>query len=152
MSSLILGCDPGKSGGWAILGGPAPVVGVAPLAGKDLDLGALAAAWRGVSYAVVEKVGAMPGQGVVSMFSFGRSFGSVLGVLAGLGVPVELVTPQRWKGVVLDGSAKDKDAAIAWCRRVHPGVNLLPSERARVPHDGIADALCIAEYGRRTYL
>ncbi len=150
--TLIIGVDPGKSGGWAILTPEGARVGVMPLAGKDPDLGALAASWRGASYAVVEKVGAMPGQGVVSMFSFGRSFGSVLGVLAGLGIPCELVTPQRWKGLVLDGSAKDKDAAIAWCRRVHPRVSLLPNERARVPHDGIADALCIAEYGRRTYL
>ncbi len=149
---MILGVDPGKSGGWAILTPEGARVGVMPLAGKDLDLGALAVAWRGASYAVVEAVHSMPGQGVASCFSFGRSFGSVLGVLAGIGVPVELVTPQAWKKLILPGTLKDKDAAIAWCRRVHPGVSLIPNERARVPHDGIADALCIAEYGRRTYL
>lgn len=47
--------------------------------------------------AFVEKVGAMPGQGTASMFSFGYSAGLAEGVLAGLGVPVEFLTPQAWK-------------------------------------------------------
>ena len=35
--------------------------------------------------AVVEAVGARPGQGVTSMFSFGLGYGTLLGVLAALG-------------------------------------------------------------------
>jgi crossover junction endodeoxyribonuclease RuvC len=71
-----------------------------------------------------------------------------LGLAAGLSIPVELATPQRWKGVVLHGSAKDKDAAISWCRRAFPDVALVPPG-CRKPHDGMADALCLLEYGRR---
>ena len=59
---------------------------------------------------IVEKVHAMPGQGVVSMFGFGRSLGVIEGVVAGLGWPLVWVTPQAWKkhhGLL----RQDKDAA-----------------------------------------
>jgi hypothetical protein len=46
---------------------------------------------------------------------------------------------------VLAGTTKDKDAAIAYCRRAFPDVALvLP--RCRVPHDGIADAVWVKKF------
>jgi crossover junction endodeoxyribonuclease RuvC len=47
--------------------------------------------------AVIERVAAMPSQGVSSMFAFGHSLGAVEGVLSAMGVPVEWVTPSAWK-------------------------------------------------------
>lgn len=148
------GIDPGLKGGLALI---LPETGEVhaypmPVAGDELDGGLLASGLRRYpgGVAVVEKVGAMPGQGLSSTFKFGKGYGTVLGVCAALGLRVELVTPQKWKGEVLAGTTKDKDAAVAYCRRVFPAVELvLP--RCRVPHDGMADALCLAEYGRRTY-
>jgi crossover junction endodeoxyribonuclease RuvC len=120
-----------------------------PLAGKEIDLALVAQilkAWRNpVVY--IEKVHAMPGQGVTSMFSFGEGYGGLKGVCATLGLPYNLVTPQAWKKKVLAGTSKDKEAAVDFCRRRYPQVNLLATERSRVPHDGMADALCIATYG-----
>ncbi len=53
----------------------------------------------GVSHAVIELVHAMPGQGVCSMFSFGRASGVADGALAlCLACPVEAVSPQKWQG------------------------------------------------------
>jgi crossover junction endodeoxyribonuclease RuvC len=58
----------------------------------------------------VEQVGAMPGQGVSSMFNFGHSVGTIMGVLGAMGIPCTLVTPQFWKREMgLIGT--DKDAA-----------------------------------------
>ena len=37
---------------------------------------------------VVEKVNAMPGQGVTSMFNFGQSFGAIKGICAALELPI----------------------------------------------------------------
>ena len=123
-----------------------------PLAGKELDLPTLAAIIRSAApeLAVIEKVHSMPGQGVSSTFSFGTGYGQLQGLLAGLGIPFELVTPQAWKKVVLAGTAKDKDAAIAYCRRAFPEVPLI-MPRCRTPHDGIADALCLLQFGVRNY-
>ena len=70
-----------------------------------------------VRLAALEKVGAMPGQGVVSMFTFGHAAGAVAGVLAALEVPVTLVTPQRWKKAAgLIGT--DKDVVYAETKRL----------------------------------
>ena len=46
---------------------------------------------------VVEKVNAMPGQGVTSMFNFGQTFGAIKGICAALGLPIFFVTPSKWK-------------------------------------------------------
>ena len=47
--------------------------------------------------AFVERVGAMPKQGVSSTFKFGQANGVLIGVLAALHVPVHFITPIIWK-------------------------------------------------------
>jgi len=89
--------------------------------------------------AICEKVGAMPGQGVSSMFSFGRSVGIIEGVLAAKQIPVTFTTPQSWQKQ--SGAAKGKDGSR---QRV---MELFPREAhlfARVKDDGRADAVLIA--------
>ena len=102
-----------------------------------------------IDLAVIEAVGPMPKQGVTSTFRFGVGYGLWLGLLAALKIPHVAVTPQLWKKVVLAGTAKDKAAAVQFASRRFPHVSLLPSSRSKVPHDGLADALALAEYARR---
>lgn len=94
--------------------------------------------------AVVEKVGARPGQGVTSMFSFGLGYGTLLGVLATLGVRVRLVTPASWKRQAkLLGQEKDASRQLAlrlWPER--------STDFARKADSGRADAALIAYFGR----
>ncbi|UJB69182.1 Holliday junction endonuclease [Acaryochloris sp. 'Moss Beach'] len=145
----LIALDPGLKGGIAI-SGSSPTARPLPLAGKELDLVTLAS-WieeAAPRLAVIEKVGAMPKQGVASTFKFGLGYGGLLGVCAALKVPVELVTPQRWKRTVLAGTSKDKAAAIAYCRRAFPGIGLI-QPGCRKPHDGMADALCLMAFGVR---
>lgn len=152
----ILGVDPGASGALAILDTDTnnlemvdmPVVEVkrgtrlvrqvsAPLlvealANKDIDC------------AVVEKVGAMPGQGVSSMFAFGRAAGVVEGVIAGLRIPLTHVTPQEWqKGMRVVGG---KDGSRSRATQVFPNQASL---FARKKDDGRADAALMAAYGTK---
>jgi crossover junction endodeoxyribonuclease RuvC len=148
----IIAIDPGLKGAIAIHHDGQTTAHPMPIAGKVLDLPTIASLVRSASpdLAVIEKVGAMPGQGVSSTFTFGCGYGMLQGLLTGLGVPIELVIPQAWKKLVLAGTTKDKDAAIAYCRRAFPDVPLvLP--RCRVPHDGVADALCLMQYGLRSF-
>lgn len=100
--------------------------------------------------AAVEKVGAMPGQGVTSMFSFGQSYGFILGVLTALGIGYQLVPPRKWKAEfgLLN---TQKQASVDVAKRLFPGVSLLPSDRCRKESDGMADALCLCEYARRKF-
>lgn len=147
---MIVGIDPGKAGGVAAIDGDAVHAIPMPIVGKEIDGHELAILLQNLQpdTVIIEKSQAMPGQGVTSMFNYGAGFGRLLGICEALGLPYRLVTPQRWKGVVLAGTAKDKDAAVAFVRRAYPSINLTPG-RKRKAHDGIADAVCLAEYGRQ---
>ena len=97
--------------------------------------------------AYVEQVHAMPNQGVTSMFNFGKSFGYILGVLDACNIETKLVSPQKWKKEFnLDS---DKQKSIDTAKKLFPDVNLFRTNRCKKEHDGMAEALLIAEYGRR---
>lgn len=150
--NIIIGFDPGHKGGIAILNGGADIFPM-PLMGKEVDWNRVYEfVWprimdlQGACTVFVEKCHSMPGQGVASAFKFGRAYEGIFGMLAAMTIDARIVTPQAWKKVILAGTAKDKPAAIAYCRRRWPSVSLIPEGR-RVAHDGMADALCIAAYG-----
>lgn len=92
--------------------------------------------------AVVEAVHAMPGQGVSSMFAFGRALGVIEGVLAGLNVPITLVPPAEWTKVMRVKGGKD--GARNRAMEIYP---LYAGQFARVKDDGRADATLLATYG-----
>lgn len=95
----------------------------------------------------LERVNAMPKQGVVSMFNFGKNFGFIQGLLTAYSIPYELVTPQKWKKEFqITG---DKNSSIAVCKRLFPDVDLRRTERCRKDDDGAAESLLLAEYARR---
>ena len=91
--------------------------------------------------AMFERVNAMPGQGVTSVFSFGRSSGIVEGVLAALAIPMHIITPQVWqKAASVRGG---KDGALQRATELFPAYAGL---FARKKDDGRADAACMAWY------
>ena len=47
--------------------------------------------------AVIERVSAMPGQGVTSMFNFGQSFGVLKGIFSAMQIPMDFISPVKWK-------------------------------------------------------
>jgi crossover junction endodeoxyribonuclease RuvC len=94
----------------------------------------------------LEQVHAMPKQGVTSMWSMGRGTGIWEGILSALKLPYVMISPQRWKKVLLDGMPKDKGSSIVVAKRLFPEVDL----PRKIDHNK-ADALLIAEYLRRTY-
>lgn len=91
----------------------------------------------------IERVGAMPGQGVTSMFSFGEGCGVVRGVAAALGLPLHFIAPVKWKGLV---GLKGFDKSYALTR----AVQLVPTSSSYLTkrsHVGRADAVLIAYCG-----
>jgi len=89
---------------------------------------------------IIESVHAMPGQGVTSMFNFGKSFGVVIGVMQGLGIEPQFVTPQKWKKP-LDLIGGDKDAARLLAIDLYPDAPL-----SRKKDGGRADAILIGRH------
>jgi crossover junction endodeoxyribonuclease RuvC len=95
-----------------------------------------------IKFAVVEQVGTMPGQGVTSMFSFGRSVGIVEGVLAAYCYPVTIVPPKLWQSACQ--MRVGKDGARARAMELFPAyADLFKLKK----HDGRADAALMAWYG-----
>lgn len=144
---VYIGIDPGKSGAMAIIHADDSVE-VIPYDLVNYS-SALAKVSRGPHSVTccVEKVNAMPGQGVVSMFNFGHNLGLIEGLLTGYEIPYQLVPPQTWKKEF--SLSSDKAKSIEVCQKLFPGVSLLATPRSRKPNDGMAEALLLAEYARR---
>ncbi len=156
---MIIGIDPGLTGAIAVIDHgliidihDMPVTAKVSGKGNQVNAALLADIFEEISdtytrephvikTVVIERVGAMPEQGVSSMFSFGRSLGVVEGVIAAQGWPVEWVTPQKWKkkfGLI----GKDKDAARTLCIEQHPSQIVYFKRKKDI---GRADALLIAK-------
>lgn len=143
---IYIGIDPGKKGALAAISDEGIYTRQFSEDGYSAVLAALSAKGEPVR-CCLEHVGAMPGQGVTSMFSFGENFGFIRGLLTAYKVPHELVRPQKWKKEY--SITADKNGAISVCTRLFPDVSLLATDRCRKPSDGIAEALLMAEYARR---
>ena len=156
---IACGIDPGLDGGIAILVEdgmivvrPLPVLKAAKGGKRHFDLhGIRDILWtfrNELHLVVVEQVSSRSGEGVTSAFRFGEGYGMLQGMLTGMGMSYQMATPQAWKKAVLAGTQKDKQAAIGFIQRRFPRVDLKATPRSRVPHDGMADVLCLALYAR----
>ena len=97
----------------------------------------------------IEAQQAMPKQGVVSTFHLGVSYGLLRGLVVAMGIPLLLPRPKLWKKVVLPDTPMDKTAAIAYVKNKYPTVDMNVGKRKEILHDGMADAVCIADYAFR---
>ena len=142
-----VGIDPGKSGAMAVIK-PDGRIDIVPFDAVQYSkaMAFLCQEFQDI-VCCVEKVGAMPGQGVVSMFNFGHNLGLIEGLLKAYGIPYQLVPPQTWKKEF--SLSSDKAKSIEACQNLFPDVSLLPTNRSRKPNDGMAEALLLAEYARR---
>jgi crossover junction endodeoxyribonuclease RuvC len=152
---IVCGVDCGLSGALAFLdpGNPATVATFdipvhlltrGKKAKREIDIAGLVGILTAhrIDHAFVEQVASMPGQGVSSVFAFGKGYGIVLGVLASHAIPTTLVTANVWKRNICVDKSKDSSRARA--------SQLLPrcAEQWRLKKsDGRAEAALIALYG-----
>ena len=139
---LSIGIDPGLSGGVAFI----PDSGT-PWAHKmpetDRDLVDLLRDSINMfeARAFIELVHSSPQMGVKSAFTFGEGYGRLQMALTALGVPYERVRPQVWQKAMGCLTKGDKNVSKRKAQELFPAI--------KVTH-AIADALLIAEYGRRS--
>lgn len=153
MTPLIVGIDPGQRGAIAVLNADGeceladdlPIIRDGRLAWVDggrLQSMLIDTARGRSARAIVERVGAMPRQGIASAFTFGVTFGSILSVLQARHISIELVTAAVWKRSL--GLSSDKRASLDKARLLYPAVDL-----SLAKHEGRAEALLLAQYGLR---
>lgn len=144
----VLAVDPGQSGAVVRLHFPAMHLE----ARRDFkSLADIARAVRDLlpaEHGVIELVSAMPGQGVVSMFSFGRATGVAMGAFLFAGQPFVEIQPQRWQTYWRDLMCRPGEPfdSIIVARQVFPAqVDLF----TRKKDHGTADAALLAAYAAR---
>ena len=153
----VLGIDPGAGGALAFFDTETGDVDIVDMPTVEIKRGQrfvrhvsaplLADILRGrndISEAFVEKVGAMPGQGVASMFAFGRAAGVIEGVLAGLEIPITHVPPQEWIKAMRVVGGKDGSR-----QRASQLFSRQAGLFARKKDDGRSDAALLAAYGAK---
>ena len=153
---IHIGIDPGITGAIVLLDADGQLLSafrtpVIPGPKREYDLQAMIACLEGAMgngyRCTIEKVGAMPNDGRVGAFNFGRGYGLWLGMMSALGIGFAEVTPQRWQARMLAGQPRGKQTKAS---AVKVAKGLWPEIPIRVKADwGIADAALIAEFGRR---
>ena len=174
-----IGIDPGKTGAIAAIGNTSVEKYTTPLVGKEFDLSAfevLLLQYKGDPnvHVCIEDVHAVFGSAAGATFSFGFVCGAIQGIVSALRIPFTLVQPKMWQkemyqgipeirkpdikikkgkrvGQSMKGKRDTKAMSLLAAKRLFPNVDLRASERCRIPHDGIVDALLLAEYCRRKF-
>ena len=155
----IIGIDPGLSGGIAILDDlkifdifDMPIMSEGKKNKNQLNSAQLVniinkhILKKEDTYVIVEQVGAMPGQGVTSMFNFGQSFGVIKGVCAAMQLPIFFVRPAKWKKH-FDLINSQKDSSRVKAIEMFPKFSSMLS---RKKDSNKADAILIANYHLNT--
>jgi hypothetical protein len=146
----FLGVDPGISGAVAFYFPIAPdrvAVEDLPVVDGFIDAANFALRLEQLrpDVAIIERVGAMPKQGVSSTFKFGASYGAIGGVIAALKIPTHFVSPTKWKKHFALGSDKEESRSLA--------IRLFPACAAQFAlkrHHNRAEAALLALFAART--
>lgn len=144
MATILMGADPGLTGALAFYWPETNAIAVEdmPVVDGAVNGAALADIIRAMSPegALVEQVASRPGQGVSSVFTFGRSYGTLIGVIQACGVPIEFATPGKWKKYYR--LSADKEEARAKAIHLWPACN----DFSKKKHAGRAEAALLARY------
>lgn len=142
MNKLIVGIDPGKNGAAAFIDHTGAIYDIIQwskntehdIADAFIEYGPM------VDVVYLENVASRPAQGVRSVFTFGTNFGFWQGLLTGLKLPYEKITPGTWQRSLKCLSQGDKNVTKRKAQQLFPN--------QKITH-AVADAILIAEFGRR---
>lgn len=150
---LYIGIDPGKNGALAMINETNEVTLI------DFDLKAYINLLNSIknntkSYDMfigIERVHAMPGEGVKSSFSFGERVGELKGMISTLDFDnnTEWILPQTWQKHINTDSNRGKKAIADSLLSLYPSADLYGPRGGL--KDGRSDALGIANYIYQKY-
>jgi len=146
MPETIIGIDPGQSGGIVFIDGGRMYAYPMPRTEADT--------WECLNgyclderFVYLEKVGPMPKQGVSSTWKFGQHYGMLRAFLIACGVPFETVSPAKWQRAMGCLTKGDKNVSKRKAQELFPNATVYTKTKT-ITH-AVADAMLIAEYGRR---
>lgn len=151
---LIFGVDPGQKG--AVVAMDKNTLEVVDKWPMDRVIDAVTEArMRAIDTGVmiiIEAAQPMPKQGVVSVFTYGKGYGKLIGWFEALGLPYQEVKSSVWtkelfKGIPSHLEKKERNREAF--RRLYPELFKEVAGRTGKPHEGIMDACLIARWGCR---
>lgn len=146
---MIAGIDPGATGAIAFLeDGQLLDVQDMPYMDGHVSAPILASILNDdrMQRAYIERAQSMPNQGIASSFKYGVGYGTILGVLGALHIPIHTIRPAVWKkaaGLTNDKGASRRRAIELWPSHSHMF--------ARAKDDGRAEAALIALHGHQQH-
>jgi hypothetical protein len=148
-----VGIDPGKKGGMCLLSSDKQLFLYCKMPDTVKDIIMQLHQWYELTEEnmciVSERAQSMPKQGISSAFNYGRHFGIFEVSAYWMGIAYHDVLSRTWKTEF--NLSSEKANSIILCERIFPNVNLI-LKGCRVKHDGIAEAILLAEWGRRKNL
>jgi hypothetical protein len=146
--SAVLGVDPGVRGGIALLSDQGVVLKVQGFDPEMTEMYLVSCVGTVVNVlksiggrsCFFEKVGYIRGDGGQGAFTFGHIDGLLRGALIAYGATIHPVLPAMWQSSLGCLTGGDKNVTKRKAQALWPGL--------KITH-AIADALLIAEYGRR---
>lgn len=163
-----IGIDIGKKGAivilakqpWTNVVDPIPM----PMIGDQVDyhmLFEILARYKGTNcHVIFEKLGVIFGTGKSTAFSMGHQAGAVEMACIALNLSYTKVPAKQWQKEMFQGveeitkkgkSSRDTKAmALIAAKRLFPDYRLT-IRKSTIPHDGVVDALLMAEYCKRNF-
>lgn len=153
MGKFIIGIDPGSIGGIAVLQEDGSVICVRKMPDTPQDILEFLRRHAGTELfgssvvCYMEKVGTgIPGQSSKATATFARHCGHLEMALLALGIKTNEVTPQKWIKAYQLGKSTDC-SKTEWKNKLKAlAQQLFPREKVTL---AVADALLLAEYGRK---
>lgn len=143
MLNYHIGVDPGANGCIAVIDSRGQILDWLNLKDKtEHDIANWLQEYDCSSEAVIERVSSSPQMGVVSAFSFGRSYGFLRGLLVAMRIKLREVSPAVWQKEMQCRSGGDKNLTKAAAQKLWPSNKFTHAN---------SDATLLAEYGRRTH-
>jgi hypothetical protein len=153
----VLGIDPGLEGGLALIGPDGILLEEMPVVANEIDTATLLP-WleehrESIGMIYLEKVAPRRMQGLKSVITSCSNWGVLKGLLLSSGFSFVVVDPSDWTKEIHKGIANDdmkpKPRSRLALTQLFPRVAVPKKGRKGEPHEGLMDALLIAEYGRR---
>jgi hypothetical protein len=140
-------CDPGSKGALVVWHGEQPV-GVCRLKSVSHANGIVLADFpREISFAVIEDVHSILGDGLASAFTFGFNVGVLIQFLRERTATIHKVAPYKWQHLAHRGLPKKMDTkqrSLVVAQKLFP--EFLEKMDVKENEDGIHDALCLGFY------
>lgn len=145
----VIGLDPGASGGITVLSANGEIADSIPMPDTLADMWAFIERYADNSVAYLEKVSAMPGQGVSSMFKFGQQYGYLQMALTAARIPFFDVTPMKWQKALGLLSRKGESKTEHKSRMKGAAQQYFPKTKVTLKN---SDSILIAFYGLQEQL